>query len=224
MERREINKCKFNFSKPLCILFALLLILPMFMPWVKFSARYETQGIRVIDFNIEASIFSVQQRFSDAVKLSKDYGGLAGIDLDGFEDLIWMVNGILLIITAFFLLIALNILLFGLIGLFSGGKARYFFGRVGGTLMIIATFAMLVIGVFGGMYLKDMMSMVDSSYGIDVSFGITIWPAVLFVLAIVFRIWGIKLLRRLNYNSCTACGKDNIAQREYAMLYGGHSK
>lgn len=221
MERREVNKCKFNFSKPLCILFALLLVFPMFMPWVKFSAQYEMQGIRVIDFNIEAAIFSVQQRFSDAVELSKDYAGLAGINMAGFEDLIWMVNGILLLITALFMLIALNILLFGVIGLFSGGKARYFFGRVGGTLLIIATFAVLVIGVFGGMYLKDMMRMVDSSYGIDVSFGITAWPAILFVLAIVFRIWGIKLLRKLNYNSCTARGNDTIAQREYVMLHGG---
>lgn len=223
MERKEIHKCKFNFSKPLCIIFALLLVFPMFMPWIKFSAQYETQGIRVIDFNIEAAIFSVQQRFSDAVKLSTNYSGIAGINMAGAEDLIWIVNGILLLITALFMLIALNILLFGLIGLFSGGKARYFFGRVGGTLLIIATFAVLVIGIFGGMYLKDMMSMVDSSYGINVSFGITAWPAILFVLAIVFRIWGIKLLRKLNYNSCVACGKDDIAQREYAMLYGERS-
>lgn len=223
MERRENQKCKFNFSKPLCIIFALLLLFPMFMPWVKFSAQYEMQGIRVIDVDIEAAIFSIQQRFSDAVEMSTGYAGIAGINMAEFEDMIWMVNGILLLITAFFMLIALNILLFGLIGLFSGGKARYFFGRVGGTLLIIATFAVLVIGVFGGMYLKDMMRMVDSSYGIDVSFGITFWPVVLFVLAVVFRIWGIKLLRQLNYNSCTARGNDDIAQREYAMLHGGRN-
>lgn len=221
MERKEIRKCKFNFSKPLCMIFALLLIFPMLMPWIKLSAQYEMQGIRVIDFNIEAAIFSVQQRFNDVAKMATNYSGIAGINMAEFDDLIWLINGILLLITALFMLIALNILLFGLIGLFSGGKARYFFGRVGGTLLIIATFAVLIIGIFGGMYLKDMMSMVDSSYGINASFGITVWPAILFVLAIVFRIWGIKLLRKLNYSSCVARGKDNIARREYAMLYGG---
>lgn len=218
MERKEKSKCRLNFSKPLAILMATLLLLPMLMPWFKLYAKYEVGGINVFNFNIEASIFSIQQRFGEILELLQGYAGIAGVNVADYQDLIWTTNGILLLVTAFFMLIALNILLFGVIGMLSGRKARYFFGRIGGTLLIIATFSVIIIGVFGGLYLKDMMSMVDSSYGIDISFGITIWPAILFVLALVFRIWGIKLLRRLNYNSAIAHGKNDIAESERKML------
>ncbi len=216
---KEIST-KFNFSKPLCLIFALMLLFTMFMPWFRFSAKYETGGLTVLNMNIEAAIFSLQQRFSETVDLLHNYGGLAGVSMNEYDEIIWMVNGILLLITAVFLLIAFSILLFGLIGTFSGGKARYFFARLGGTLLIIMTFSVLIIGIFGGQYLRDMMSMVDKSYGIDVSFGITFWPAITLVSAIAFRIWGIKLLRKLNYRSSIARGRMEIAEREYAMLHG----
>lgn len=210
---------KFNFSKPLCLIFSLILLFTMVMPWFKINASIALFGDTSFDLALEPSIFSLQPRFSEYAEMVNTYAPLVGVDMAPYSELIWMLNGILLMVTAYFMIIIIFFVLFGLIGLFTCGKARYFFARVGGTMYIIGLFAVIVIGIIGGTYLSDMMQTIDPSYGISASFKITIWPIIAFVAALSFRTFGVKVLRRLNAMSCMNRGKTQIAKRELSILH-----
>lgn len=205
------NKTKINYSKPLCLVFALVLLFTMILPWVRIA-------VPQAEVELSMSVFSIQPRFSEYSDLAIMYAPLAGIDIQPYEDIIWLTNGILLIVTAFFMLTALNFILFGIIGVFSNGRARYFFARVGCVLYIIGLCLFIASILVGNSYLKTSLGDSLSTYGVEVSLSLTLWPFVALVLTILFRTLGIRALRYFNGISCMSRGYNDVAERELGKI------
>lgn len=204
-------KTKLNFSKPLCLAFALILLLSLVLPWVRIV-------VPQTEVELNMGIFNIQPRFSDYSDLAVTYAPIVGIDMQPYMDIIWLTNGILLVVTAFFMLVALNFILFGIIGLFSKGRARYFFARVGCVLYIIGLCLFIVSVLVGISYLKTSLVDILSAYGIEMTLSITVWPVIALVLTVLIRTLGIRALRYLNGVSCMNRGHLDVAERELGKI------
>lgn len=117
------KRCKFNFSKPLCAVFALLLILSLAMPWFHLNVKYVSAN--VVDDRL--TILQLKPQFSYYCGMVSRLAGTFGTDMNQYADLITAAEGILLAAESYFMLCGIHFLLFGIIGLFSRGKLRYYF-------------------------------------------------------------------------------------------------
>lgn len=215
--RGEASGIRFNFSKPLCLLMALVMLATFFFPWLKANAAVNEMKVLVDrGVNIFELPMFVKACVDTAMKIA---GPGAELTTEG-QHLVRILNGLLLMLTGLFLLIAVHFLLFGLIGLFSAGKARYYFARVGGTLYFIAL--LLFIGiVFVGNAALGSLSRETTMEGVvklEMSIAPTVYVYIALVLAFLFRLIGIRLLRRLNAESCLNRGKYGIAERELRII------
>ena len=205
-----VPKPKFNYSKPLCLVFAAVLLFTMLMPWAHFVIPFAGA--------LDMSVFSVQPRFSEIVDKVSLYAPLAGVNAQQLESTVWTINGILLLITAFFMLTALNFILFGVVGVFGKGRARYFFARTGCAMYIIGSCLFIAAMIVGSGYIKNRLGGTLSGFGINVTLGLTAWPFISLVLTVLFRTLGMRALRYFNGIRCLNQGYRDIAARELKKI------
>lgn len=86
------KRCKFNFSKPLCAVFALLLILSLAMPWFHLNVKYVSAN--VVDDRL--TILQLKPQFSYYCGMVSRLAGTFGTDMNQYADLITAAEGILL--------------------------------------------------------------------------------------------------------------------------------
>ena len=139
------KRCKFNFSKPLCAVFALLLILSLAMPWFHLNVKYVSAN--VVDDRL--TILQLKPQFSYYCGMVSRLAGTFGTDMNQYADLITAAEGILLAVESYFMLCGIHFLLFGIIGLFSRGKLRYYFARVGSTMYIVGLLVLIIAVLIG---------------------------------------------------------------------------
>ena len=71
--------------------------------------------------------------------------------------------------------------------MFIDGKLIGKISRISHSALIILTYAILIIGVIGGLYLGDMMGMVqDENFFVDVSIRISVWPIITMLLLLAY--------------------------------------
>ena len=212
---------RFNFSKPLCLLFAALLIASMLLPW--FSVSASVSGVRLLNGK-QVSIFELRPFVKSCYSTVQKLLGSGYVLTEEGENIVFLVNGILLMITLYFGLCAANIALFGVIGLVSKGRARYFFARIGSTMLFIGTLVMIAAVFVGRYFLSRFIA--DPPKDLAVKIGGSIapvfWLFVSAILAILFRTLGIRLLRYLNGISAMNRSDYRTAEREFTIINCTH--
>ncbi len=217
---KETTKCKFNFSKLLCLALSIVFIVLVFFPCIKIviNGSINFLGETKLEQSASYSVFELQPKFNELVTTLSSVAPIIGIDVSEFEATIWAVNGILLCTIGYFLLVAFNFALFGIIGLFSRGKARYFFAKLGAWLGIIGNVFIIAATVIVNSILQGVTGdLAASGVMIEAHTYITAYPVVLLALLILFLTLGIRLLRYLNGVSCMNCGVYDIATREFKL-------
>ena len=208
---------RFNFSKPLAFILALVMLATFFFPWMSANATLNEMKLLT---NRGVNIFELPSFISGCIDKALKLAGPGSELTQEGEHLVWILNGLLLLLTGLFFIIAVHFVLFGVIGLFSAGKLRYYFARVGGTLYFIAL--LLFIGlVFIGNAALASISEKSTSEGVIklyLSVAPTVYVYAAAVLALIFRVLGVRALRRLNAESCLNRGKYDIARREIGLL------
>lgn len=211
------KRCKFNFSKPLCAVFALLLILSLAMPWFHLNVKYVSAN--VVDDRL--TILQLKPQFSYYCGMVSRLAGTFGTDMNQYADLITAAEGILLAAESYFMLCGIHFLLFGIIGLFSRGKLRYYFARVGSTMYIIGLLVLIIAVLIGNAKLGAAVAAFGAQNELQISASVklTAHPYIALAAALVFRIFGIRLLRYLNGVSCLNRGITDIAKREFSLIH-----
>lgn len=208
---------RFNFSKPLCLVFALLLIALMILPW--FSVSVSVSGVRLLNEK-KLGIFELRTFVKSCYEaVNRLIGSEYELTAQG-EKIVWAVNGILIMITLCFAVSAVNILLFGLVGLFTKGRLRYFFARIGSTMLFIGSLVMIA-AVFVGRYaLQKFIADPPADMAVNVGGSISpvVWLFLAAAAAILFRTLGIRLLRYLNGISSMNRGDYRTAEREFGII------
>lgn len=214
---RDSGGIRFNFSKPLSLVFALIMLATFFFPWMRANAVLN--GI-AIQKNGGVNIFALPSFIKKCINSFTMIAGPGAELTDAGERLVSMLNILLMLITTVFLLIAVHFVLFGIVGLFSSGKLRYYFARVGGTLYLIALLLFIGLVFLGNAALGALsrQSTADGSMELALSVAPTAYVYAAAVLALVFRVFGIRALRRLNAESCLNRGKYEIAAREIELI------
>ena len=215
--RGALGGIRFNFSKPLCLLLALIMLATFFFPWMKANASMNdmkllnNRGVSVC----ELPMF-IKQCFATALNVA---GPDAELTPEG-EHLLWLLHGLLLTLGVIFLIIALHFVLFGISGIFTNGKLRYYFARTGGTLYFVFLCIFMLIVFVGNIALaalsKDTTS--DGVIKLELSVAPTVYAYITAVLALLFRFLGIRVIRILNAQSCLNKGDHRTAEREIRML------
>lgn len=212
---------RFNFSKPLCLLFAALLIAAMLLPW--FSITASVAGIRLLNGK-QVSIFGLRPFVQGCYSTVQKFIGSGWVLTEEGESIVFLVDGILLMLTLYFGVAAFCIAAFGVIGLFSKGRVRYFFARVGSAMLFIGTLVMIAAVFVGRYFLARFLA--DPPKDLIVKFGGSVEPMIwLFAAAlgaILFRTLGIKLLRYLNGVSAMNRGDYRTAEREFTIINCTH--
>lgn len=217
---KETTKCKFNFSKLLCLAFSIVFIVLMFFPSIKIgiSGSINFLGETKLEQSASYNVFELQPKFEELMDTFSSAAPMIGIEASDFEDTIWAINGVLLCTIGYFLLVALSFALFGIIGLFSRGRARYFFAKLGAWLGIAGNLFIIVAALIVNSILKGITGdLAAAGIMIEVHTSITACPVVLLVLLILFLTLGIRLLRYLNGVSCMNRGVYDIATREFKL-------
>ena len=200
---------RFNFSKPLCLFFAALLIATLFIPW--FSVTLTVDQITLFDGK-KLSMMGLQPFVRDCFATYKRF---AGANMAVSEDTLWLINGMLLLVKLYFVICAINLLLFGLIGLFSKGKLRYFFARVGSTALFIGIIAVMIAALVGSAQLRKLGG---AEAGFTLDLRLCFWLFVSALAALLFRILGMRLLRYTNGISCLNRGDYATAEKEFIII------
>ncbi len=208
---------RFNFSKPLSFVLALVMLATFFFPWM--SANAVLNGTKLLT-NRGVNIFELPSFISGCIDKALKLAGPGSELTQEGEHLVWLLNGMLLLLTGLFFLIALHFVLFGVIGLFSAGKLRYYFARVGGTLYFIALLLFIGLVFIGNSALSSISekSTAEGVITLNLSVSPTVYVYAAAVLALVFRVLGIRALRRLNAESCLNRCKYDVARREIGLL------
>lgn len=217
---KETTTCKFNFSKPLCLVFALLFTAIMLFPCINISISASLGDFIGTTYVISNSynVFEIQPEFAELVSSFESSAPLFGIDATAIYDTTWAVNGVLLCAIGYFIIVAFSFLLFGIIGLFSRGRVRYFFAKMGACLGIIGNVLIIVAAIVANFVVKGMASdLAATGAAVDVSISLTAYPIVFIALLILFLALGIRLLRYLNGISCMNRGMYDIATREFML-------
>ncbi len=209
------NGKKFNFSKPLCFVFALLLIGSMLLPFI--IAKVSINGEAAID-NKTVGILSIR---SDADAAAEKIVSAEGAVFTGEESAKLKSDAGKVSVGAIagFAFCAANLLLFGAVGLFSKGKLRYFFGRIGADayivlLLLLIAFAFFGKSVFGGIAEKL------KAHGVDLGFTAapTAWLFAALAAAILVRTLGFRAIRYMNGTACMNSGDYRTAEREFTRI------
>lgn len=208
---------RFNFSKPLALVMAIIMLATFFFPWIRANAALN--GAKLIT-NRGVNIFELPSFVKGCIDTALKLAGPGAELTQEGEHLAWLLNGLLLLLTGLFLIIAVHFVLFGIIGLFSAGKLRYYFARVGGTLYFIALLLFIGIVFLGNAALASLSdkTTAEGVLSLYISIAPTVYVYAAAVLALAFRTLGIPALRRLNAESCLNRGKYDIAKREIALL------
>lgn len=210
------KRCKFNFSKPLSLVFALLLIMSLAMPWFHVNVKYV--NVNVVDDRL--TILQLKPQFSYYCGMVSRLAGTFGADMGSYEDMITGAEGALLAVASYFVLCGIHFLLFGIIGLFSRGKLRYYFARVGSTMYIIGLAVLIAAALIGNSVLGNAVAdfAAQNELQLSASLKLTAYPYIALAAALIFRIFGIRLLRWLNGISCLERGITDVAKREFALI------
>lgn len=208
------KRCKFNFSKPLCAVFALLLILSLAMPWFHLNVKYVSAN--VVDDRL--TILQLKPQFSYYCGMVSRLAGTFGTDMNQYADLITAAEGILLAAASYFMLCGIHFLLFGIIGLFSRGKLRYYFARVGSTMYIIGLLVLIIAVLIGNAKLGAAVAAFGAQNELQISASVklTLHPY-LRCCCTRFQNLRDRLLRYLNGVSCLNRGITDIAKREFSI-------
>ena len=212
-KRKEV---RFNFSKPLCLLFAALLIASMLMPFALASvsvggtALLSEKPLTIIELHDTSAdcagrtLESLKNGFSEAERAQR----------------LALVKSISIAVTAYFGVCAAFLTLFGLTGLVSKGKLRYFFGRIGGTMYFIGLLALIAAIISSRFLLPQRVAAVSERSGevLAASVKPTAWLFVSAAAALLFRLLGIRLIRYLNGISCLNKGDYKTAEREFTII------
>ncbi|MBR5949188.1 MAG: zinc ribbon domain-containing protein [Clostridia bacterium] len=208
---------RFNLSKPLCLLMALIMLSTFFFPWMNANAVLNQTRLFT---NRGVNIFELPSFIKGCINTALKLAGPGSELTQEGEHLVWILNGLLLFLAGLFLLIAVHFVLFGIIGLFSAGKLRYYFARVGGTMFFFALILFIGI-VFIGNAALGSLSRQTTAEGVvmlELSIAPTVYAYAAAVLALIFRFFGVRALRRLNAESCLNRGRYDIAKREIKLL------
>ena len=208
---------RFNFSKPLCLLFALILIGFALLPWftISFSAA-SLIGISGKELTIISFRTYLLDTYGTIVKLLSP---IAVID-DSIRAAVESANTAMLLIQLYFAVAFLNIALFGIIGLLSKGRARYFFARVGAALYSIGSILLIAGICIGREVLKNMLERNTGNLAVPISVDIKpcVWLFIALAACLLFRFGGIRLLRYLNGISSMNRGDYRTAEREFEII------
>ena len=218
-DRRSVRSRgpRFNFSKPLCLFFALLLVALMILPW--FSVSVSVSGVRLLNEK-KLGIFELRAFVKSCYEATNKLIGSEFVLTEQGERIVWLVNGALIAVTLYFGLAAVNIILFGIIGLFTKGRLRYFFARVGSTALFIGTLVMIASVFTGGHFLARFLADPPADLAVQLGGAVdpVVWLFVCALAAILFRTLGIRLLRYLNGVSSMNRGDYRTAEREFTII------
>ena len=208
--KREI---RFNFSKPLCLVFALLLIGSMLLPW--FGTAYHDQTVDYRDPN--------EYRFYEIGEAVKGYlCNRDGMD-EGTEcgDLLWQIpDEALDAIKPYFAVCAGLLLVFGVVGVITKGRLRYVFAFSGGALHSIGLIAVIAALLIRKVETANAVSrLAEGANAAYYDVMPTAWLYVSAALSLLFLFAGVRLLRYLNGISCLNRGDYRTAEREFMIIH-----
>lgn len=207
---------RFNFSKPLSLILAALMLMTMLAPWISISAT--VSELHILN-DKQVTIFGLRPFVKDAYETVMRYLGPAVTLDEKTKETIWMADGILLLVTLYFVICAFCFIMFGVIGLFSKGKARYFFARLGSTMYFIGTIALIAAVYIGDQLIKQAIADLPW-YVVKFTIGLkpVFWLFIAAACALLFRTLGIRLLRYINGISCMNRGDYRTAEKEFTII------
>lgn len=186
-------------SRLICIFLSAVMLALFFVPWLRFSAGIDGIGGKELPLfkNRGVPIVSLQpfakETFAAFTKLAGD---------DPFTEegkqIIWYANGALLLIEGYFLIVMLHFLLFALLGIFTSGKARYYFARVGSTMMFLGLIVFITLAYTAGAYLGGAGSDPNAALALKIKLAPTLFAFIAAALALLFRTLGIREIRKLD--------------------------
>ena len=177
-----------------CLIISVIFVILMFLPWLHLK-------IEIAD---ASSTYSVECRFSmfeikrTCLKVIDSLAGsfeLFGMSAESILEFIPLVKIIAVFIELIHALIAFFVFLFGAGGFFSI-RVRSMFLKPCGTALLIETYSVAVIGIFVGLYLRDMMRYINSdlSFSLSIVFGTEIWLIIELLLSAAFVLWLVPIM------------------------------
>ena len=171
--------------KLICLAIAVLICFTMFMPWLNISFSYGFNYENGIE--VSTSMLNLKKSFDSCLDTLAGFCNFLGFELSEYDGEITLVGTLLSVITAVFVIVSAGIVICAIARMFIDGKLIGKISRISHSALIILTYAILIIGVIGGLYLGDMMGMVqDENFFVDVSIRISVWPIITMLLLLAY--------------------------------------
>ena len=171
--------------KLIILAIAVLICFVMLMPWLNISLSYGFNYENGIE--VSTSMLNLKKSFDSCLDTLAGFCNFLGFELSEYDGEITLVGTLLSVITAVFVIVSAGIVIFAIARMFIDGKLIGKIIRISHSALIILTYAILIIGVIGGLYLGDMMGMVqDENFFVDVSIRISVWPIITMLLLLAY--------------------------------------
>ena len=171
--------------KLISLAIAVLICFVMLMPWLNISLSYGLNYENSTE--VSTSMLNLKKSFASCLDTLAGFCNFLGFELSEYEGEITLVGTLLSVITAVCVIVSAGIVICAIARVFIGGKLIRRISRISHSALIILTYAILIIGIIGGLYLGDMMGMVqDENFFVDVSIKISVWPIITMLLLLAY--------------------------------------